>query len=247
MQASWPTTKLSTMLRVPCNLLSGLSLVALPAIAAPEGPVTGITRVAPAAALFVVAAALLLTLVFRSSARHLLSYVGSRFAKLRVRRALSKHSGDLLHDIILPGAYGGLVRIDYAIMTAGGILCIRAMPMSGTVFGDADEPQWSYIDGPVRRRFLNPLIQNEGRAQALRNVVPGVPVENLVIFTGDVEFPTPPPKNVIRLGDLQSFIAKFVFGPSKVDDWDAVLLSLKAAALDDSESRKDFAAQIGFS
>ena len=140
MHASQPTTKLSTMLRVPPNVLAVLSLVALPAVAAPEAPVTGITRVAPAAALFVIAAALLLTLVFRSSARHLLSYFRSRFTKLRVRRALSKLSGDSLHDMILPGAYGGLVRIDHAIMTAGGILCIRAMPMHGTVFGAADEP-----------------------------------------------------------------------------------------------------------
>lgn len=234
------------MLRASSNALSGLLLLALPAVAAPEAPVTGITQVAPAAALFLIAAAVLLTLVFRSSARHLATYVGSRFRKLRVRRALDEVGGELLQDIILPGAYGGLVRIDYAIMTAGGILCIRAMPMRGTVFGAEDEPQWSHIDGPQRRRFLNPLIQNDGRAQALRNVIPGVPVENLVIFTGKVEFASPPPKNVIRLEDLQSFIDKFVFGPSRVEDWDAVLLNLKAAALDDSESRKDFAAQIGF-
>jgi hypothetical protein len=54
------------------------------------------------------------------------------------------------------------------------------------VFGGEDEAQWTNIDGVHRQRFLNPLIQNEGRTRALQKVVPDVPVENLVIFTGSV-------------------------------------------------------------
>jgi hypothetical protein len=65
-----------------------------------------------------------------------------------------------------------------------------------------------------------------------------------VVFTGSVEFPTPPPKNVIRVDRLDSFIAKFVFGPSKVKDWDAAWLTLKSAALTDEDTRKDLRAQI---
>jgi len=96
----------------------------------------------------------------------------------------------------------------------------------------------------LRRRFLNPLIQNEGRSRALQNVVPDVPVANVVVFTGTVEFPTPPPKNVIRVGALDSFIAKFVFGPRKVKDWDAAWLTVKSAAMTDEATRKDLQAQI---
>ena len=103
------------------------------------------------------------------------------------------------------------------------------------------------IDGVAKRRFLNPLIQNEGRRRALQNVVPEVPVENLVIFTGSVEFTSEMPKNVIRVEKLESFIAKFVFGPSKVDDWDAVWLTVQSALLTDEAAKKDFAAQINFS
>ena len=78
----------------------------------------------------------------------------------------------------------------------------------------------------------------------MQKALPDVPVANLVVFTGRVEFPTPPPKNVIRVGQLDSFIAKFVFGPSKIEDWDAVWLSLNSAALTDEASRKDLQAQI---
>lgn len=228
-------------------LLSSLPLIALPAVAAVDDSSTGITGVGPAVFIFAVAAALLLTLLLRSSSGYAARLLGREFAELRIRRAVAARSKDVLHDIILPGAYGGLVKIDHVVMTAGGILCIRALTMSGIIHGAEDEAQWINIDGVKRRRFLNPMIQNEGRARAIRKVVPAVPVTNLVIFAGGVEFSTPPPKNVIRIDELESYVAKHVFGPSKVEDWDGAWLGLKSAVQTGDDVRKDFAAQIGFS
>jgi hypothetical protein len=223
---------------------SSLPLIALPALAAEPAVATGITNVGPAAFIFTIAGALLLTLVFRSTASHVVRIVTARIGALRIRRVLEMRSPDVLHDFILPGAYGGLTKIDHAILTAGGILCVQAKHYNGIVFGGEDEPQWTNVDGTLRRRFLNPLIQNEGRTRALQNVVPDVPVANVVVFTGNVDFPTPPPKNVIRVANVNSFIAKFVFGPSKVKDWDAAWLTVKSAALTDEATRKDLQAQI---
>ncbi len=205
---------------------------------------TGITNIGPAAIFFTIAGALLLTLIFRSTASHIVGLVTSRIGMLRIRRALRRRSPDVLHDFILPGAYGGLTKIDHAILTAGGILCIQTKHYNGIVFGSEDEAQWTNVDGTIRRRFLNPLIQNEGRTRALQNVVPNVPVANLIVFTGNVEFPTPPPKNVIRVSQVDGYIAKFIFGPSKIKDWHAVWLTVNSAALTDEASRKDLQAQI---
>lgn len=225
-------------------LASSLPLIALPALAAESAIATGITSVGPAAFIFTIAGALLLTLIFRSVAARVVDIITARIGAMRIRRVLDARSPNVLHDFILPGAYGGLVKIDHAILTAGGILCIQTKHYNGIVFGGEDEPQWTNVDGTMRRRFLNPLIQNEGRTRALQNAVPEVPVANVVVFTGKVEFPTPPPKNVIRVGQLDSYIAKFVFGPSKVKDWDAAWLTVKSAALTDEDSRKDLQAQI---
>lgn len=227
-------------------MLASLPLIILPAVAAETATVTGITSVGPAMFMFTIAGALFLMLVFRKAAAHLAHYIVSRIGELRIRRALEARSKDVMHDFMLPGAYGGIAHIDHAIMTAGGILCIQTKHYNGVVFGEAGEPQWTNVDGVTRRRFLNPLIQNEGRRRALQKIVPEVPVANVVIFTGSVEFTTPPPKNVIRVSELGSFISKFVFGPSKVDDWDAVWMTVESAAMTDSETRKDHAAQLGF-
>ena len=225
-------------------IATSLPLIALPALGAEPAAATGITNVGPAAFIFTIAGALLLTLVFRSTASHVMRIVTGRIGALRIRRALEARSPDVLHDFILPGAYGGLTKIDHAILTAGGILCIQTKHYNGIILGAAEVPQWTNVDGSLRRRFLNPLIQNEGRTRALQNVVPDVPVANVVVFTGKVDFPTLPPKNVIRIGALDSFIAKFVFGPSKVKDWDAAWLTVKSAALTDEATRKDLQAQI---
>ena len=45
---------------------------------------------------------------------------------------------------------------------------------------------------------------------------------------------------------IESFVAKFVFGPSKIEDWDAVWMTVKAAAMTDEATRKDFQSQVGF-
>ena len=235
------------MFMVLRTFLSSLPLIALPAVAAETAVVTGITSVGPAMFMFTIAGALFLTLIFRKAATQLAHLIVSRIGEVRIQRALETRSKDVLHDFMLPGAYGGIARIDHAIMTAGGILCIQTKHYNGIVFGEADEPQWTNVDGVTRRRFLNPLIQNEGRTRALQKIVPDVPVANLVIFTGSVEFTSAPPKNVIRVAELESFIAKFVFGPSKVEDWDAVWMTLQSAALTDAETRKDHAAQLSFS
>lgn len=192
------------------------------------------------------AAAVILTLVIRASAGQFARKVNDRAGQRRIQKILQMRSKDVLDEFILPGAYGGLTQIDHAILTSGGILCIQTKHYNGIVFGGPDEPQWTNVDGVQRQKFLNPLIQNEGRTKALQKVVPEVPVANLVVFTGDVQFTTPPPKNVIHVDNLDSYIAKFVFGPCKIEDWDAVWLTVNAAALTDEASRKDLNAQVSF-
>jgi len=234
------------MLKPVRRIITSVPLVAVPALAADSGVQTGITSIGPALFLFTIAGALLLTLVFRSVANHIALYVTGAIGQFRIRSALAKRSKDVLHDFILPGAYGGLARVDHAILTAGGILCIQTKHFNGIVFGGEDEAQWTNVDGVHRRRFLNPLIQNEGRTRAIQKVVPDVPVENLVIFTGSVEFTSATPKNVIHVRELESYIAKHVFGPSKIEDWDAVWLTINSAVMRDEATRKDFSAQISF-
>jgi len=232
---------------LPNAIVTASVCLAWPSVAAEEEVVTGLTNTGIGMFIIAVAGALLITLLFRASATHVARLVTEKFGKNRIRKILTARSPDVLDDFILPGAYGGLTHIDHAILTSGGILCIQTKHYNGIVFGGPDEPQWTNVDGIHRRKFLNPLIQNEGRTKALQKVESKVPVANLVVFTGAVQFTSAPQTNVIHLRDLELYIAKFIFGPCKIDDWDAVWMTVKAAALTDDESRKDFDAQLSFS
>lgn len=237
--------QIAKTLTVAVSLLAINPLYAVPGQAATEPMIaTGLTNVGPALVVISAAAALLLTLMFRSSVTQLKRFITGKIGKRRVTKILAAKSTSVLDDFILPGAFGGLTRIDHAILTSGGIICIQTRHCNGIVFGDPDEPQWTNVDGVQRRKFLNPQIQNEGRTKALQLAVPSVPIANLVVFTGEVQFTSPLEKNVIHVRELESYIAKFVFGPSKIEDWDAVWLTVNAALLNDEASRKDFDAQL---
>lgn len=208
---------------------------------------TGVSSSVLSAIIITIACALLVALLLRGRAAKVTHFIREKTGKRRIRKVLRKRSPDILEDLIIAGAYGGLTRINYAVLTSGGILCIQTNYYNGIVFGSDDEPQWKNVDGIHQRKFLNPMIQNAGRTKALQKVVPTIPVANLVVFTGSVQLTAPKVKNVIHVRDLDSYIAKFVFGPCRIKDWDAVLLTVKSAALTDEDSRKDFRAQLSFS
>ena len=235
-----------------CTVLAGLSGAATTLAqdaTMPGGPDagTGLSNFGPATLIIAFAVVLLFSLLLRGSASRLSRYLGRMAGQRRIRHVLRRRSRDIQEDFILPGAYGGLTRIDYAVLTSGGILCIRVKHCHGLVFGGDEEPQWQNVDGMRRQKFLNPLIQNAGRTKALQNVVPNIPVASLVVFTGSVQVKAVKARNVIHVRDLDSYIAKFVFGPCRVKDWDAVWFTVKAAALTDETTRRDFRAQLSFS
>lgn len=232
---------------LPNAIVIACVMLAWPSEAADGTIQTGLANTGVGMFILAIAGALLITLLFRASATHVARMITARIGKRRIRRILNARSADVIEDFILPGAYGGLTHIDHAILTSGGILCIQTKHYNGIVFGEADEPQWTNVDGVHRRKFLNPLIQNAGRTRALQKVIPNVPVASLVVFTGSVQFTSPLESNVIHVRKLDSYISKFVFGPCKIDDWHAVWMSVKAAALTDDDSRKDFDAQLSFS
>jgi len=237
--------QIAKSLTAATSLLAINPIYAVPGQATTEPMVTtGLTNVGPALVVISAAAALLLTLMFRSSVTRLIRFITGKIGKRRVAKILAEKSASVLDDFILPGAFGGLTRIDHAILTSGGIICIQTKHCNGIVFGDSDEPQWTNVDGVQRRKFLNPQIQNEGRTKALQLAVPSVPIANLVVFTGAVQFTSPREQNVIHVRELESYISKFVFGPSRIKDWDAVWLTVNAALLKDEASRKDFDAQL---
>ena len=232
------------MLRAIAVLLTSAPLVMAPAMVARGMNSPGDTGFS--GTLFVIAVALVLTLVLRRLVARTTHAVGAFVGELRLRRALGGYSEYLLSDFIVPGAYGGLSKIDHALLTPAGILCIRAVHRYGKIHGSVNDAQWFHVGGGRRSRFLNPSIQNEGRSRALALAMAPVPVENLVVFTGSPRFASAVPAHVVTLSELEAWLEQFTFRPDAIDDLDETWRRLNDAAITDAESRKDLEAQIGF-
>jgi len=224
-------------------------LATTPAVAATGGPATGIVSLGPGSVLIAIALGIVLTLI----GRPLISSV-SRSAERGLRRrqllqTLRAAGTESLHDFILPGTSGGLVPIGHAVLVPGGVVCVQVKHYNGTVFTNDGATQWNVVDGSERHRFMNPVMQNESRTEAIRAAVPELPVAGLVVFAGAVEFPEQKPDGVVLLAELAGALDAVEFDGAAVDavdDWEASWLRLKAAALTDDESRKDLDAQVSF-
>lgn len=197
--------------------------------------------------LLIVAACLLVV------ATLLVRHAGPCLARLRLRqgrrrlaRATSAARLPSLERCILPGIGDGLTRIDCAVLTSAGIICIRAIHGNGTVFGQRDEPQWTRVDGVERHRFLNPVIQNEGRVQALRRAAPGIPVVNAVVFTGRVRFAGRAPAEALPVSKLATWLEEYASANPSAADPEAAWLSLRSVAMTDEAAQRDFDAQLSF-
>ena len=195
---------------------------------------------------FAIATALVLTLLLRRAANRATDRIADLAGDYRLRSALASRSAYLLSDFMTPGAYGGLAKIDHALLTPAGVICIRAIHRQGTVHGAADDAQWHQVIGGQRRRFLNPLIQNEGRLRGLSSAIPQIPMASLVVFTGSPRFRSETASNVVTPSELAAWIDRYTFGPDAIDDLDATWQRLNQVAITDEDSRRDYEAQIGF-
>ena len=77
------------MLKAARIVLSSTPLVAVPTLAADGHLQTGITSVGPAKFMFTIAAALLLTLIFRSTASHLAQFINAKIGQWRIKAELA--------------------------------------------------------------------------------------------------------------------------------------------------------------
>lgn len=126
-----------------------------------------------------------------------------RVGEARVGAVLDRIGTETLHDIILPDGRGGLTQIDHLVLTGASLLVVETKNYSGSIFGQERESQWTQKLGPQTNRFQNPLRQNYGHIQAVRTLVPGVPVLGRVVFTDDARFPQGMPAGVVSLSDLR--------------------------------------------
>lgn len=129
-----------------------------------------------------------------------------RFRKARPRRMFTKRLDRIarahLHDITVSDGLGGVIQIDRLLLTTDRLLVLDVKNFDGMIFGNAALDTWTQVLGSKNYPFANPVSENRVRVQAIKTLVPGVPVMGCVMFTDSAQFPKGRPQGVYTLDNL---------------------------------------------
>jgi hypothetical protein len=122
----------------------------------------------------------------------------------QIRHAVKRIGARVMRDVNLPDGIGGVITIDYLVLSSDAILVIGVKRYDGIIFGSANTDEWTQTLNSRSYRFPNPDIYLAQQLSAVRTIAPKVPVKGLHLFTDTATFPWDKPDNVLQVKDLLS-------------------------------------------
>lgn len=119
-----------------------------------------------------------------------------------VERRLHDASCGVLKNTLIPDGNGGLIQIQYALLTRRGILILDIKDVDGHVFGSEGMQDWTVLANDRRHTFVNPQPGLWDRLAAVKRLTPEVPVTGYVAFGAQARFSKGQPRSVILLEAL---------------------------------------------
>ena len=99
----------------------------------------------------------------------------------------------IFHDLYIRKPNGEYTQVDVAVATKAGIIVFEVKDYSGWIFGNEHQKYWTQLlaYGKEKHRFYNPVMQNSGHIQAIRQCLqqnPDTPIYSVIVFFGSSEF-----------------------------------------------------------
>lgn len=98
----------------------------------------------------------------------------------------------IFHDMYIRKPNGEYTQVDVAVATSAGIIVFEVKDYSGWIFGNEYQRHWTQLLAYSREkhRFYNPVMQNLGHIQAIRQRLPqnpDIPIYSVIVFYGNCE------------------------------------------------------------
>ena len=99
----------------------------------------------------------------------------------------------IFHDLYIQKPNGEYTQVDVAVATKAGIIVFEVKDYSGWIFCNEHQKYWTQLlaYGKEKHRFYNPVMQNSGHIQAIRQCLqqnPDTPIYSVIVFFGSSEF-----------------------------------------------------------
>lgn len=127
-----------------------------------------------------------------------------RRERLRRQRRIEAVSIERLYDIAIPDGGGGLLHVDYLLLTARGLLILDVRDVVGNVFGSDPMVDWTVMQVARRHTFANPQGGLYDRIAALKLLADDLPVEGRIVFGPGAVFPKGLPRLTLREESLEA-------------------------------------------
>lgn len=135
-------------------------------------------------------------------------YSGEILVDYLIRANLDSDSYRLISNVTLPTWNNRTTQIDHVLISTKGIFVIETKQRSGWIFGSEKQKEWTSVYYKKKYSFQNPLFQNYRHIATLSDLlkIPKDKFISIIVFTGEYEFKTEMPPNVMDAHDLINYI-----------------------------------------
>lgn len=96
----------------------------------------------------------------------------------------------IFHDCYFRKPDGSYTQTDLVVATRQGLLAFEIKDYSGWIFGNYRQKYWTQVlaYGREKHRFYNPIMQNNGHIQAIRDNLRSnynIPIYSIIVFHGN--------------------------------------------------------------
>lgn len=122
----------------------------------------------------------------------------------------------IFNNLIIPNEVTTTTEIDHVVISDHGVFVIENKDMKGYLYGGAYDKQWTQVlNKDNKYQFPNPLHQNYGHCEALKNLLPFIDehkIFSVVAFSPRSEFGKRMPGNVLHYGEVPGYIKRMRTG-----------------------------------
>lgn len=121
-----------------------------------------------------------------------------------LHRTVTSIAVEHLRDVLVPDGNGGVLHLDYVLLTSRGLVVLDIRDVRGNVFGSDQMNEWTVMARGRRATFANPQSALYDRIAAVRQYVDQANVEGRIVFLRRAVFPKGLPRYTVGIDSLVS-------------------------------------------
>lgn len=106
------------------------------------------------------------SIVFKANFATIKGALGERRINNKLARLGEEYQ--IYHDIYVKKNDGNTTQIDHVVLSPYGVFVIETKNYTGWIFGNEKQQNWTQVIYKRKERFYNPILQNKGHINALK-------------------------------------------------------------------------------